>query len=116
PLEKNWLLADRLRYGEQALVIRHGFDADKVHDRYWRSTLLPWYVLRFPLMSRLSPSWVPVHLQTRWSQDADEGGWGKMLNQTVAPADRAKGVARARAEYAPILADLSPGGPAADAL
>jgi hypothetical protein len=116
PLEKNWLYGDRLKYAEQQVVIRHGFDAEKVHDRYWRTTLLPAYALRFQLMSRLSPSWVPVHLQTRWSQDADECGWGKMQNQTITPPDRQKGIARAYAEYAPVLADLHPGGPAAGAL
>ncbi len=116
PLEKNWLYADRLKYAEQDIVIRHGFPADKVHERWWKSVLIPAYTLRFQLMSRISASWLPWQLRFDWSRGADECGWGTTAQQSIGSADHLKGIARARAEYAPQLAALVPGGPAVRAL
>ncbi len=116
PLERNWFYADRLTYSEQELVIRHGYRPGEVHERWWKSVLVPAYTLRFQVMSRLAPSWIPWQLRFDWSRGADECGWGTTVTQSIAADDRAKGVARARAEYAPVLATLRPGGPAARAL
>jgi hypothetical protein len=116
PLERNWFYADRLTYAEQDLVIRHGYPAGEVRERWWKSVLVPGYTLRFQVMSRLAPSWIPWQLRFDWSRGADECGWGTTVTQSIAADDLAKGVARARAEYAPVLADLHPGGPSARAL
>jgi len=116
PLEQNWFYADRLRYREQDIVIRNGFNAEKVHDRWWRSTALPAYTLRFQLLSRISPSWIPWQVRFDWSRGTDDSGWGKSVNQTPTESERAAGLARARAEYAPLLANLQLGGPAVGAL
>jgi hypothetical protein len=116
PLERNWFYADRLTFAEQGLVIRHGYPAGQVRERWWKSVLVPAYTLRFQVMSRLSPSWLPWQLRFDWSRGADECGWGTTVTQQIDTADRAKGVARARAEYAPVLAGLQPGGPSARAL
>ncbi len=116
PLEKHWLFADRLRYGEQDTVIRHGFDAPSVRDRWWRSVVLPVHTLRFQLLSRVAQSWLPWQARFDWSRGTDECGWGTSAVQQATADDRALGLARASAEYGPILADLHPGGPAVGAL
>jgi hypothetical protein len=116
PIEKNWFYADRLTSAEREIVIRHGFAADQVQERWWKSVLLPAYTLRFQLLSRISASWLPWQVRFDWSRGADECGWGAMMNQAVNLQDRQKGIARAYGEYAPVLADLKPGGPAVGAL
>jgi hypothetical protein len=118
PLEQHWFFADRLTSSERELVIRHGFDAETVHSLWWRSVLLPWYTLRFPLLGRVVPSWLPPQLAAtmQWGRGCDECGWGRIHRQDLTADERRQTLAQARAEYAPILADLSPGGPAAAAL
>jgi hypothetical protein len=116
PLEKNWFFADRLTFREQDTVIRHGFPAEAVRGRWRESVLVPAYALRFQLMSRISPSWLPWQLRFDWSRGSDECGWGTTAAQSVDPARRTRGVDQARAEYAAILAGLQPGGPAVAAL
>ena len=116
PLEKNWFHPDRLKYAEQEIVIRHGYDAADVRERWAKSVLVPAYSLRFQIMSRLSPSWLPWQLRFDWSRGSDECGWGTTVSQAIDATMLAKGQARARAEYAPVLGGLTPGGPATAAL
>jgi hypothetical protein len=116
PLEKNWFYADRLTFAEQETVIRHGFPAGDVRERWWKSVLVPAYTLRFQLMSRISPSWLPWQLRFDWSRGSDECGWGTTARQSIGDTGRARRIDQARAEYAPLLAVLYPGGPAVRAL
>jgi hypothetical protein len=116
PIERHWFYADRLTNGERDIVIRNGFDAGKVSDRWWRSVLLPSYTLRFQLLTRVFPAWLPWQVRFDWSRGADECGWGKMENQLIPEANYQAGLNRARMEYAPILSNWTPGGGACDAL
>lgn len=116
PIEQNWLVADRLRAPEVDVVIDHGFDADATRERWRTSVLVPWYALRFQLMSRLSPSALPGQVRMDWGRGADAWGWGTTLSQTVTDEEHRRKVAQAYAEYGPTLAGLRPGGPAAGAL
>ena len=116
PVERHWFLADRLLAAERATVIRYGFDAAAVEHRWWRSVLTPSATLRFQLVSRVAPSWLPWHVRFDWSRGADDAGWGTTQSQEAGEAQLAKGTGQARAEYAPTLADYHPGGPAVAAL
>lgn len=116
PLEQYWFFADRLNYSEQDTLIRHGFDPRAVRERWWKSTLIPWYTLRFQLMTRISPSWLPWQVRFDWSRSADECGWGTMQVQDITPEEQAFATRQAKAEYAPVLGDWKPGGPAVAAL
>ena len=116
PRESLWLFADRLTGPERATVVRHGFPAAAVNKRWRESVLAPAYALRFQLLCRVSPSWLPWPLRFDWSRGADECGWGNLVNQTPTPEARDRAFAQARAEYAGILADYRPGGPAVAAL
>ena len=116
PREKLWFYADRMTHDEMELVINHGFPEERVRERWWKSILFPWSMLRFQLMSKLSPSWLPWTVRFDWSKGSDARGFGTILNQTILEKERGLAIAQAKAEYAPILAGLEIGGPAVDAL
>ena len=116
PIERHWLYADRLTYSERDIVIRNGFDKSAVQERWWKSMLIPAYTLRFQLLSRIAPSWLPWQVRFDWSRGADESGWGTTASQNITPELLATGTARAKAEYVPMLANYHPGGPACEAL
>lgn len=118
PRERHWLYGDRLTASEVETVARYGFDDSAVRSRWRRSVVVPWYELRFALMGRVAPSWLMGRVRdvAEWSRGSDECGFGMLVVQDVDPAERAKRVELARAEYGPQLAALHPGGPAADAL
>ena len=114
--ESGLLFADRLTFSECATVARFGFPADAVHARWVRTVILPAYWLRFQTMTRLLPSSLPWHVRFDWSRGADDDGFGRAASQVIDAPTRAKAVEQARREYAPILADYTPGGPAVAAL
>lgn len=116
PREAGWLYADRLTGPECETVIRHGFPAAAVHKRWRESVLLPAYALRFQLMCRINPSALPWPLRFDWSRGADECGYGSLVDQHPTAADRDRRFAQTKAEYAAILRDYHPGGPAVRAL
>ncbi|MCZ2342270.1 MAG: DUF1574 domain-containing protein [Bacteroidales bacterium] len=116
PLERHWFFADRVTTSEVDTLIQHGFDPTTVRERHIRSVLLPAYTLRFQLLTRVIPSWLPWQVRFDWSRGADECGWGTTQTQFVDPTLRAIGTQRAHNEYAPILANFRPGGPAVGAL
>lgn len=116
PLEQNWFYADRLTHSELDTVIRHGFPANQVRERWGKSIALSWYTLRFQVLTRIIPSWLPWQVRFDWSRGADDCGWGTVINQTMSPEELAKAEARAQQEYGPVLSTLNPGGPAASAL
>ena len=116
PLERHWFYADRVTTSEVPLLIDYGFPENSVRMRHLRSILLPAYTLRFQLMCRIVPSWLPWQVRFDWSRGADECGWGTTQSQSVDAAQRDAGIQRAHAEYAGILAQLHPGGGAMEAL
>lgn len=116
PIERNWFHGRRLTFQETAMVSRHGYDGDKVASEWQSTVYLPVYALRFELLCRVVPGWLPWQLRFDWSRSTDECGWGKMEHQSI-PADQyARGLARAKLEYAPILSNWKPGGGACSAL
>ena len=90
PRESAWLFADRLTGPERATVVRHGFPAAAVDKRWLESVLVPAYALRFQIMCRISPSWLPWPLRFDWSRGADECGYGSLVDQAPPEADRAR--------------------------
>jgi Protein of unknown function (DUF1574) len=116
PLESELFFADRVRHSELPHLTQFGYDSDKVRERYWRSSLLPVSHLRFQLMSRVIPSWLPFHLRMDAGRGGDDHGWGTTITQTISKEKRAASLAQANREYAPYLVDFTPGGDACRAL
>jgi hypothetical protein len=116
PLEAMFLDGARFRRDELDLVAGYGVPAEKLH-RQWRETLLaPWYALRLPLVGRVAPSALPAGRRFDESRTCDSHGWYRIWEEALSPEAVAEARARARRNYADILRELNPGGPAARAL
>jgi hypothetical protein len=113
--EQFGLFGDRLWRDEVDLAIRLGHPADPLRDAWRRSWLTPAYVLRLTFLARLMPSAVPWQLRQNWGRITDDWGWGTPSASPSPELYRAC-LDRARAAYAPALADFRLGGPAAAAL
>jgi hypothetical protein len=116
PHEAKLLFGDRIKNSERAMLVNYGFDEAKLDARWRRTLFCPAYHLRFQLMTRIAPSWLPWQVRFDWSRGADDHGWGSVASQTIEPEARQASLQRARNEYAPILADFQPGGEACWAL
>ena len=116
PLERLWFYPDRITFREYDTLVRHQFPAGSVREGHLKSVAIPAFALRFQLLTRLAPSWVPWQFRFDWSRSSDESGWGTPLIQNPSPEHRAKAEQQARDEYAAVLADWKPGGGAVTAL
>jgi hypothetical protein len=116
PLEHHWLKAERLRPHEVAVVRHYGFPEAEVGPVRWTAGLVPAYGLRYAIMSRLAPSWVPPQYRLDWSRGSDPNGWCPPQLQDLTEEQRRAGVARTRGEYAEVLRHFRLGGPACSAL
>jgi Protein of unknown function (DUF1574) len=110
PAEQLTLTGERLCRGELEIVERYGFDPAAVRPAWRDSAYLPWSKLRFQLLGRVVPSWVPWNLRFDWSRGADPHGWATPPRQEVTPEERTEREANARNEYAGSLASVSPDG------
>ncbi len=110
PAEQLTLTGERLCRREVETVERYGFDPAAVRPAWRESAYLPWSKLRFQLLGRVVPSWMPWNLRFDWSRGADAHGWATPPRQEITPAERAEREANARAEYAGSLANVSPDG------
>lgn len=110
PAEQLTLTGERLCLGEVATVERFGFDPSAVRPAWRESAFLPWSKLRFQLLGRVVPSWMPWNLRFDWSRATDPHGWATPPRQEVTPEERAEREGNARAEYGASLASVSPDG------
>ena len=109
PSEQLTLGGERLCKSEVETVERYGFGSKT--RRAWReSAYLPLSKLRFQLLGRVVPSWLPWNLRFDWSRAADPHGWATPPRQEITPAERAEREGNARREYAGSLANVSPDG------
>jgi hypothetical protein len=116
PHEHRLLSPDRFDAGELARAARFGFPEPETTVKWWKARLAPWWTYRFQLLGRASPSWLPFNLRFDFGRNGDPAGWGTFPFTTVDAETKAKGLARAHGEYAPLLSVLNPGGGACDAL
>jgi hypothetical protein len=116
PLESRALCGERLRRAEVEPAIGYGLPAGPTRERWRNSVLLPWYVLRFPVVGRAAPTALPWNLRHDWSRTTDDHGWCTPAVDAVTPEQYAGGLAHAADEYRNILNDLRPGGGAGRAL
>jgi hypothetical protein len=108
PLEQGFLTGERLTGREVGTVERFGFAPHTVRPAWRESVVAPWWALRFQLIARVSPSWVPWNLRHDWGRTTDARGWSTPPRREVTDAERAGYIARARSEYADTLATLQP--------
>ncbi|MBA2224869.1 MAG: hypothetical protein WHU94_11135 [Thermogemmata sp.] len=61
--------------------------------------IAPWWSLRWRLMGRLAPSWLPYHQRYDWSRGPDPWGWSPIIDLDPSAEQRSKRLERARREY-----------------
>jgi hypothetical protein len=110
PAETLTLPGERLCRSEVVTVEEFGFDPTTVRPAWRESAYLPWSKLRFQLLGRVVPSWMPWNLRFDWSRGADPHGWATPPRQDVTAEERAEREGQAKAEYAASLASVSPDG------
>lgn len=110
PIEQAFLSGERLTADELDTVERFGFDPAVVRPAWRESVVAPWWKLRFQVLGRLSPSWLPWHLRYDWSRTADARGWATPPRQETTAEERTEQLAKVRTEYAGTLAAMDPDG------
>ncbi len=103
PREQHWMTGDRLRRRELDTVERCGYSSPDVRGRWWASSLVPVYGLRFQLLGRVIQSWIPWQLRQDWSRGTDESGWCTPYKDVLTADERAFATAKARDEYFNVL-------------
>lgn len=116
PIEAQFLGGERLTGAEVELVEGLGFPPHTARPRWERTRVAPSYALRYGLLARVFPQWVPPGERCDWGRKSDPHGWSTPPRTSVADDERAVHVAKARAEYADTLARLNPRGRPLEAL
>ncbi len=115
PREQLFLNGERLRRDEAETAVGYGFDADKTRGSWRRSVLNPWSTLRFALVGRVAPSFLPWQFRQDWGRNVDAAGWCTPLNPDLSPARREKAFAQAKIEYEGLLQTMTVAGGRPDA-
>jgi hypothetical protein len=107
PGEQLFFTGERLSLEEVELVEGYGFRSEPVRAA-WRDTLYcPMSALRFQIVGRYAPSFLPWQLRSDWSRNTDANGWTTPIRQTVTPQERAERTAYAGNEYRATLASMA---------
>jgi len=110
PPERSSLTGERLSAAEVELVTRFGFPGDQVRAAWRGSVASPLSALRFQILGRVLPSWIPWNLRGDWSRNTDPHGWATPPRQTVTDEERRERTANAAGEYRRLLATMPPEG------
>ena len=110
PIEQSFFTGERLSESEVDLVTRFGFPSHKVRSAWRESVYAPLSALRFQIVSRYFPSWIPWHLRWDWSRSTDAHGWATPPRQVATAEERRERTANAEAEYRGTLAHMTPDG------
>ncbi len=110
PIEQSFFTGERLSESEVDLVTRFGFPRHKVHSAWRESVYSPLSALRFQIVSRYFPSWIPWQLRWDWSRNTDGHGWATPPRPVATTEERLERTANAEAEYRGTLAQMTPEG------
>ncbi|VTS08678.1 hypothetical protein [Tuwongella immobilis] len=116
PLEKHFTTPNRLQYSEWEFGLHYGLCVPEQRAEWWGTVVNPVYALRFPVVGRLVPGWLPFSVRLDAGRGGDAAGWSPVLFQNPRFNDREIALKRAKNDYEAVLANYRPGGPAAEAL
>jgi hypothetical protein len=116
PPEGYNLPAERLWLADLSLLEPYGFPLPAYRRSWWASWTLPWYTLRFGILSRVTPTWLPWNVRKDWFRSIDEWGCPDRPLQANTPAVYRYAVDRAHREYLPFLSRFRLGAPSCQAL
>ncbi len=116
PIEGRGLNLQQMESAELELLQRYGMinQANDITSWYlWN--LMPFSSLRFELLGRVLPLWLPTGLRYDWGRKTDRCGWNASPWINPHPEQKNKAFAQAKMEYAVILENLRMEGQAAEA-
>jgi hypothetical protein len=113
--ERDHFPALRLWRDDLPLLERYGAPAARLWADWWAARPVPCYAHRFAILSRLLPALLPDAQRQDWAWGCDDAGWVR-AEGGLTPEQRRAGEERGHGQYAALLADFRPGGPACRAL
>jgi hypothetical protein len=114
--EVDRLTVDRLWLRELPLASRYGRPLAELRASWWQNWPVPWYSHRFAILTRFAPLFLAGRIPAGAFNLGDESGWCPPAVSSVTPESYSRGLAGARAEYAPYFIDFRPGGTSCRAL
>lgn len=79
PLYELWeesVPTDRLAWGDLPLIERYAQPVRSgLYNKWWSTTVVPWYSRRFRILSQLAPHLLPHGVQTESPRGMDPSGW-----------------------------------------
>ena len=99
PWEVRRLTAGRVYRREISFLARYGAPRRELRRDWWLSEAVPWYALRFALVSRTVPSRLPWQLRQDLFRAADNSGWVESPLPPPTPEVRRRALDQARREY-----------------
>jgi hypothetical protein len=103
------VLADRLTPAEIGMMAAYGVPEAKAREAWWRVARDPWGELRFKLLARVRPEWIPRDVIWHQINQTDAYGWRGRLNVTVTEEERQRLTAIMVRSYREPLAGWNPG-------
>ncbi len=116
PREVDLLPPTCLHGDELGLAERFGVAGGPARRAWWQAALVPAYGLRFNILSRVLPRWLPLHLRQNWAGATDVSGWRPYFTNAAGRHDRARSIEIMREKFSPYLAGFRLGGPTCAAL
>ncbi len=100
----------RLSWGDLRRLEPYTADRAALRRGWAGERFASWHSLRLVLMSHWQPSWLPWHdrLAFQWEM-TDPFGFSPYPHDAVSAADRARGIARVREQYAGLMSDYRVG-------
>ncbi|MBN9518659.1 hypothetical protein J0H58_09100 [bacterium] len=100
----------RLSWGDLRRLEPYTTDRAALRRRWAGGRFASWHSLRLVLMSHWQPNWLPWHdrLAFQWEM-TDPFGFSPYPQEDVSDADRARGIARVREQYAGLMSDYRVG-------
>jgi hypothetical protein len=109
PLESHFVVGTALEWNELDLVGDYGFPNDRLRRSRREVVVAPWYAMRFPLMGRIVPYWLPYYQRFDSSRGSDPNGWGPIATNEVSEEQIVTALRNAQSEYRDILAKFKLG-------
>ncbi|HKB06156.1 MAG TPA: hypothetical protein VKD90_28430 [Gemmataceae bacterium] len=100
--ETFFLRPDRVSRDELDMLTEVGFADDQYRADWWETMLNPWFGLRFQLLARIQPKWMPPGVPRVVRELADPTGWTPW-REVITPEVYRTRLALARHEHYPTL-------------
>ncbi len=116
PIEYDQLDLTRVSSEEMDVFAKYGVPRDAYRRRWNEIRMNPWGEMKFHLLRRFRPSFVPPNLTLNWNANIDRWGWRSVDIETMPAEVYQPSLQRAFAEHGRFFPDFRFGAPAVQAL